>query len=296
MLDILLALEDRAERLLRSQFSPHRLHEPQVRQELCNVLMAELAMLLAVQPHRMGEPFAARDKRLHAARLALWREFTLRLDRMINVAIEKAKTGSGAIESEARQMQDITDLLCNYLNQLFLRGEFDPLELDDPQKRKDLDVHLDGHLAEILLHIKPYQGLAEDDAERQRTWEFQKNAFQPRKERMIELARKRARESKVITELATGPAKTPEDGPRPPDLFYWKGNAEHLPTLVWRMLDILWGKDSIPEDEVAEHVWGKGVDATDSQLKSTLHDLNTVLLKMDLPWGYGRLKGYFVKK
>jgi hypothetical protein len=88
--------------------------------------------------------------------------------------------------------------------------------------------------------------------------------------------------------------KPPPDGPVPPSHFFWQGTLHPIRLTAWRLLKFLWDKDNVPEEDVIQAVWES--DASDSALKSALHDLNGALAAIGVPWQYGRQKGHLVKK
>jgi hypothetical protein len=86
-----------------------------------------------------------------------------------------------------------------------------------------------------------------------------------------------------------------KDGPEDPLTLWWKGDHLHVAPTPFRLLEYMWGKKLAKAGDVEEHVWGPS-GALDSQIRSALHDLNTILEKAGVPWRYGQTGGYIKQK
>jgi hypothetical protein len=101
--------------------------------------------------------------------------------------------------------------------------------------------------------------------------------------------------------LRAGPNHLPPpadhaDGPAPPNLFWWQRQRHELAPRLWQMLSAIWGRDTIPIEEVRQRVWGdEGEDVEDSTIRSTLSDLNARLDTIGVPWAYHLRRGYITR-
>lgn len=77
---------------------------------------------------------------------------------------------------------------------------------------------------------------------------------------------------------------TNEDGPMPPNHFWYKGIPNDLQPLLWKILNYMWDKDTAPANDVIESVWGKD-DTTEPNFRTSVSRLDTAISKIT--------KGYY---
>ena len=83
-------------------------------------------------------------------------------------------------------------------------------------------------------------------------------------------------------QLQTGLTKVAsKDGPLPPNQFWWNGEMARLAPIPWKLLDCMWGKESISIDRIMQCVWGN--DNSESGLKTALSRLKKSLLSAGYP-------------
>jgi hypothetical protein len=86
------------------------------------------------------------------------------------------------------------------------------------------------------------------------------------------------------------------DGPAPPNLLYWQAARHELPPRLWAILNCLWGRERIEEEDLVERVWGdEGERVLDGTVRSRLSELNAKLAEIGVPWEYHLRKGYIIK-
>lgn len=82
----------------------------------------------------------------------------------------------------------------------------------------------------------------------------------------------------------SGPADKRSDGPVPPDKLRHEGKLyEDFTCLEWRVLQSLWGQDSVEIESLLDKVYGHNHDDKDTALKSLLKRLNRKLRKQAFP-------------
>lgn len=96
---------------------------------------------------------------------------------------------------------------------------------------------------------------------------------------------------------SAAPEPTPKDGPQPPNLLRWQGKTHELQVLQWRLLNYMWDKETVHEEDLITEVWGHEGMVQGSTVRSTLSRLNTFLLdqKVGLDWRLSQKAGYVVK-
>jgi hypothetical protein len=80
-------------------------------------------------------------------------------------------------------------------------------------------------------------------------------------------------------------------GPHPPNQFHWNKRSCEMPPLPWRLVNALWLKKSVLEDDVFEAVW-PGATRSESALKTAISRVNTIFLEAKIPILLSRKNGY----
>jgi hypothetical protein len=88
-------------------------------------------------------------------------------------------------------------------------------------------------------------------------------------------------------EEAWGRRNLPPDGPELPNRFWWKGAPHPIRPQPCRLLSHVWNKESVRIADIARDVWGTPTPTPD-QVKSTLRDMNDVLLAAETGRSYRR--------
>ncbi|MFP4225034.1 MAG: hypothetical protein ACLFVN_13330 [Phycisphaeraceae bacterium] len=93
----------------------------------------------------------------------------------------------------------------------------------------------------------------------------------------------RAEVADAIEALRQG--SEPPDGPRAPNIVRVGGVDHRLPALPWRLLNMLWARESAPLEEVIDEVWGDepGKNAVGVLLSRAN---NTLLPRLSLRWRF----------
>jgi|GEM_PF-3122991 hypothetical protein len=76
---------------------------------------------------------------------------------------------------------------------------------------------------------------------------------------------------------STSPSAESGDGPMPPNFFFWQGERFRLEPIPWWVLNTLWGRPSVPVEEVVSVAWGSGADVADGSVRSALSRVNGIL-------------------
>jgi hypothetical protein len=71
----------------------------------------------------------------------------------------------------------------------------------------------------------------------------------------------------------------PPEGPRPPDVFQWAGEAHHFGRreLQYNLVTALWGRESVENGELIDAVYGHDVDGKEGALRKLTLDLTETL-------------------
>lgn len=87
------------------------------------------------------------------------------------------------------------------------------------------------------------------------------------------------------------------DGPVAPDAFsLHKEDYDGFTTREWRLLNCLWGKRAVEEEEVLEEVYGHDNDGKEGALRSLRKRLNRKLHKKKFPGSVVLVNGYLSLK
>ncbi len=100
----------------------------------------------------------------------------------------------------------------------------------------------------------------------------------------------------AVEEIAT-PAKSPQDGPVPPDGFRLSGRlCDGLSVYEYRLLESLWGKEARLLQDVIDHVYGHDADNKDQAVMSLVKRVRNKLLQAQIPAEITSKSGYLVLK
>ena len=94
-----------------------------------------------------------------------------------------------------------------------------------------------------------------------------------------------------LSQNRIGESPPNSDGPIANKKFRWDGRDHHVPSNRWKMLNALWGKQSVLDQELGEGLWGEEWD--EAKLSTTVNRLNNVLRAVQNGGGgreSGRLK------
>jgi hypothetical protein len=85
-------------------------------------------------------------------------------------------------------------------------------------------------------------------------------------------------------QLAEEPPAAPNAGPYAPGLFCWHRLVHAVPFLQWRLLNCLWGKGRVEEQDVIDAVYGEDADGQEGNLRRRQHSLNNWLREHKIPY------------
>jgi hypothetical protein len=100
--------------------------------------------------------------------------------------------------------------------------------------------------------------------------------------------------NEVFTKLLKALPKRKDGLKQHPFRLDWKGKSSPLEPIPWRLLQIMWNKQSCSEAKVCLHVWGDGWKP-DSTVKPALHKANVALFDVGITWDLYRKAGKFHK-
>jgi hypothetical protein len=88
------------------------------------------------------------------------------------------------------------------------------------------------------------------------------------------------------------------DGPEPPRHLRWNGVHRRLAPRHYQILTCLWGRDSVPVEELVDHVWDREgeEEIKEGTIRSALAKLNNKLAEIGVPFHYYLRDGMIVKE